>query len=97
MTLVAFRMSNRRVLYGFIQTLILIQIGGSLNPDDRITGLEKELSFVKTDLDILKSQVIYLKSMNQELLPLGTIIPWVNRPALDSQQSVEKLPKGWQR
>ena len=61
-------MSNRRVLYGFIQTLILIQIGGSLNPDDRITRLEKELSFVKTDLDILKSQVIYLKSMNQELL-----------------------------
>ena len=61
-------MSNRRLLHGFIQALILIQVGGSLNPDDRIAGLEKELSFVKTDLDILKSQVIYLKSINQELL-----------------------------
>ena len=30
-------------------------------------------------------------------LPLGTIISWVNRPALDSQQSVEELPGGWQR
>ena len=31
------------------------------------------------------------------LLPLGTIIPWVSRPALDSKQSVEEIPKGWQR
>ena len=31
------------------------------------------------------------------LLPLGTIIPWVSRPALDSQYSVEYIPSGWQR
>ena len=57
LTLVAFRMANKGVVYGFIHILILIQIGDSLNPDDRITGLEKELSIVKTDLDLLKSQV----------------------------------------
>ena len=56
-------MSNKGVLYGFIQILLLIQIGDSLNPDDRITGLEKELSIVKTDLDMLKSQVVYLTSL----------------------------------
>ena len=56
-------MSNMGVLYGFIQILLLIQIGDSLNPDDRITGLEKELSIVKTDLDMLKSQVVYLTSL----------------------------------
>ena len=61
-------MSNRGVVVGFIQILLLTQIGGSLNPDDRITGLEKELSIVKTDLDDLKSQVVYLTSVNQELL-----------------------------
>ena len=63
MTLVAFRMSNKGVVYGFIHILLLIQIGDSLNPDDRITGLEKELSIVKTDLDVLKSQVVYLTSL----------------------------------
>ena len=31
------------------------------------------------------------------LLPLGTIIPWVNRPDLNSQQPVENIPEGWQR
>jgi hypothetical protein len=31
------------------------------------------------------------------LLPLGTIIPWVNRPALDSQYSIQEIPEGWQR
>ena len=31
------------------------------------------------------------------LLPLGTIIPWVNRPSSDSQYSVEYIPSGWQR
>ena len=61
-------MSNKGVVVGFIQILLLIQIGGSLNPDDRITGLEKELSIMKTDLNDLKSQVVYLSSVNQELL-----------------------------
>ena len=31
------------------------------------------------------------------LLPLGTIIPWVNRPSSDSQYLVEYIPSGWQR
>ena len=63
MTLVAFTMLNKGVLYGFFQILLLIQIGDFVNPDDRITGLEKELSIVKTDLDVLKSQVVYLTSL----------------------------------
>ena len=41
---------------------ILIHVGGgSLNPDDRIASLEKELN-------VLKSQVTYLTSLSQELL-----------------------------
>ena len=31
------------------------------------------------------------------LLPLGTIIPWVKKPNLDSKHSVEDIPEGWQR
>ena len=31
------------------------------------------------------------------LLPLGSIIPWINRPTLDSQHSIEEIPEGWQR
>ena len=51
-------MSNSRLVYIFI----LIHVGGgSLNPDDRIAGLEKELN-------VLKSQVTYLTSLSQELL-----------------------------
>ena len=57
-------MSSGRLVYIFI----LFQIGGSLNPDDRIAGLEKELYIVKTDFDVLKSQVTYLTSLSQELL-----------------------------
>ena len=56
-------MLNKGVLYGFFQILLLIQIGDFVNPDDRIIGLEKELSIVKTDLDVLKSQVVYLTSL----------------------------------
>ena len=51
-------MSNRRLVYIFI----LFHVGGgSLNPDDRIASLEKELN-------VLKSQVTYLTSLSQELL-----------------------------
>ena len=51
-------MSNRRLVYIFI----LIHVGGgSLNPDDRIASLEKELN-------VVKSQVTYLTSLSQELL-----------------------------
>ena len=51
-------MSNRRLVYIFV----LIHVGGgSLNPDDRIASLEKELN-------VLKSQVTYLTSLSQELL-----------------------------
>ena len=51
-------MSNSRLVYIFI----LIHVGGgSLNPDDRIASLEKELN-------VLKSQVTYLTSLSQELL-----------------------------
>ena len=38
-------MSSRKLVFMFI----LIQLAGSLNPDDRIGGLEKELYIVKTD------------------------------------------------
>ena len=31
------------------------------------------------------------------LLPLGTIIPWVKKPNLDSKHSIEDMPEGWQR
>ena len=31
------------------------------------------------------------------LLPLGSIIPWINRPTLDSKHSIEEIPEGWQR
>ena len=30
-------------------------------------------------------------------LPLGSIIPWVNRPNIDSHYTIEDIPDGWQR
>ena len=31
------------------------------------------------------------------LLPVGSIIPWVNRPIADSKNTIKDIPEGWQR
>ena len=80
----AFRMSNRIVLYGFIQTLILIQVGGSLSPDDRITGLEEKVN-------VLESQVVYLTGLNQELLKHVRKVMVIDNSEINTLQKTPKL------
>ena len=77
-------MSRRGVVYGFILIFLLIQVGGSRNPDDRITGLEEKVN-------VLESQVVYLTGLNQELLKHVRKVMVIDNSEIDTLQKTPKL------
>ena len=71
-----------------------------------IERLSSENVEQKSELEKLTNENVQQQESIEEIddilakmkdLPLGSIIPWVNRPTLDSHHTIEDIPNGWQR
>ena len=64
----------------------------------QISNLTSQMTILKTELEQEKAknkeQDDAISDMELSSLPLGSIIPWINRPAIDTIHH-EDLPEGW--